>query len=110
MKRLDYQKLYTELGKKIAHHRTELGWTQDQLARAVRLGRTSIVNIEGGKQRPPLHLIWELADHLKVSIGDLLPDPSLVYSGLDTAALIQEAQKQASGSLDSIADFIKSID
>lgn len=110
MKKLDYQKLYSELGKKIAQHRLKRGWTQDRLAQAVRLGRTSIVNIEAGKQRPPLHLIWELADHLEATVEDLLPNASLVYSGRDTEALIQEAQKQSSGSLDSIADFIKSID
>lgn len=42
---------YRLLGAKIEHIRTALGWTQEELAEKVGLKRTSIVNIEAGRQR-----------------------------------------------------------
>jgi len=38
--------------------------------------RTSIVNIEAGRQRPPLHIIWKIAEELRTDVALLLPTRS----------------------------------
>jgi transcriptional regulator with XRE-family HTH domain len=50
-KKEDIQPIYRQFGSKIAALRTTLGLTQDELAKRVGLKRTSIVNIEAGRQR-----------------------------------------------------------
>lgn len=42
---------YRMFGAKVEQLRTALGWTQAELAEKVGLARTSIVNIERGRQR-----------------------------------------------------------
>lgn len=53
--------VYRLLGAKIEVVRTTLGWTQLELAQKVGLTRTSIVNIEAGRQRILLHDVDKLA-------------------------------------------------
>ena len=48
--------------------------SQESLAGFLSMNRSSIVNIEKGRQRPPLHLIWELSEILKVNIHDIIPE------------------------------------
>lgn len=43
------------------HLRTTLGWTQEDLAKKIGLTRTSVVNIEAGRQRVLLHDIEKIA-------------------------------------------------
>ena len=65
--------LYIELGKKIKNARgTRL--SQADLAKASSLSRTSITNIEKGRQHLPLHTLYTIANALEISIGDLLPN------------------------------------
>ncbi len=45
------QLCYRQFGLRVEQLRGALGWTQEELAKKVGLERTSIVNIEGGKQR-----------------------------------------------------------
>jgi DNA-binding XRE family transcriptional regulator len=53
--------VYRLLGAKIEQTRTMLGWTQDDLAKKVKLTRTSIANIEAGNQRLLFHDIEKFA-------------------------------------------------
>lgn len=53
--------VYRLLGAKIEQTRTMLGWTQAELAKKVGLTRTSICNIEAGRQRMPLHYVEKFA-------------------------------------------------
>ena len=53
--------VYRLLDAKIEVVRTTLGWTQLELAQKVGLTRTSIVNIEAGRQRILLHDVDKLA-------------------------------------------------
>jgi transcriptional regulator with XRE-family HTH domain len=52
---VEVEACYRFIGAKIQQIRMSLGWSQEELAQKVTLDRTSIVNIEGGKQRIPLH-------------------------------------------------------
>lgn len=56
-------------GQHIYHLRMKLGIPQDELARRMGLARTSIVNIEAGKQLPPLTSLPEYAKALETTIN-----------------------------------------
>src|SRR5688572_1225429 len=69
----DVDKFYLDLGEAIKNQRTHKGYSQEDLAKFLTLTRTSIVNIEKGRQRPPLHTLYDLASFLDVQITDLFP-------------------------------------
>lgn len=46
---------------------------QETLARHLNLSRTTIINIEKGRQRLSLEHAWLAAQVLKISVDDLLP-------------------------------------
>jgi len=69
--------IYPEIGRRLLEIRKGK-YTQEQLAealavRGVQLKRASIANIENGKQRVMLHILYEIAELLKVDISKLLP-------------------------------------
>jgi transcriptional regulator with XRE-family HTH domain len=47
--------------------------SQAALAKAVGLSRTSITNIEQGRQPVNIHTLYAMADILGIEVGDLLP-------------------------------------
>jgi transcriptional regulator with XRE-family HTH domain len=65
--------LYQETGRLIRIARESKGMTQGRLAVAVGLSRTSLTNIEKGRQKFLLHTIYDLAAALDVEVHDLLP-------------------------------------
>lgn len=66
-------KFYLALGNNIKKFRSKRDYSQDDLARFLGMTRTSVVNIEKGRQRPPIHVLFEIAGFLNVAIGDLFP-------------------------------------
>src|SRR5262245_47688238 len=88
--------LYQLVGDKIRKERE--GQTprksQSKLAKELGLSRTSIVNIEAGRQHASLHVLWQIADKLNVELSQLLPTPAEYAAGkeplkLDAAFLAQ---------------------
>ena len=71
----DFDDLYRELGRKIRQARERQGQKLSQAALAQRLGisRASMVNIEAGRQRAPLHLLWQIAELLGSDLTLLIP-------------------------------------
>ncbi len=65
--------IYSQLGEIIRTKREMSGFTQDDLAARVGLTRTSITNIEKGRQRIQLHTLYAIADVVKASPCELLP-------------------------------------
>lgn len=65
--------LYQHIGSVIRKRREMLGMTQAQLATSVGLLRTSIVNLEAGNQRIPLHTLYPLCAVLGIDVIDALP-------------------------------------
>ncbi len=61
------------LGKRIRQAREAAGVKQDQLAQAVGLSRTSITNIERGRQGVQAYLLARIADVLGKPPSELLP-------------------------------------
>ncbi len=66
------------VGKGIRERRTKLKWTQDVLADAIGMNRTSVVNIETGKQAVTLGTLYRVAHALGLDPWDLLPTMSEV--------------------------------
>ena len=64
--------LYAGIGKRIQDLRIARGLTQSQLATAISLSRTSITNIENGRQKVLVHTLVEIASALDVRVGDIL--------------------------------------
>lgn len=65
--------LYVEIGDRVRRARKHRGWSQLDLARAVDLTRSSIANLEAGRQRPPVHIALLVAQALDVPVDELLP-------------------------------------
>lgn len=69
--------VYEELGQRIRARREERGLSQAKFAGRVDLTRTSISNIENGRQHLPLHSLYRFADILECRPHDLLPELDL---------------------------------
>jgi transcriptional regulator with XRE-family HTH domain len=70
---LEEERFHNQLGRIIRTRREQLGLTQDQIAEALSLSRTSIVNIEKGRQRVIAYQLVRLATALRCEVVDLLP-------------------------------------
>jgi transcriptional regulator with XRE-family HTH domain len=66
------KQFYIALGRRIAEAR-QPRMTQDDLALAVSLSRTSIINIEKGRQQVLVHTLVRISRALGVSPDKLLP-------------------------------------
>lgn len=81
--------LYSFVGKRIRTVREEKGMSQEELAKLLSLGRTSITNIERGKQRILLHSLYEIAAVLGTEVKELIPagsdlkSDSIAVAGMD---------------------------
>ena len=69
--------LYEVFGRLVHKHRKSGKdvMTQDRLGKLVGLSRTSITNIEKGRQHVSLHQLYRIADALGVTPDILLPPP-----------------------------------
>lgn len=64
--------VYQQLGLRIRKLRTEARMTQEELGHATSLTRTSITNIEKGRQPVQVHLLLQIADVLGTRASILL--------------------------------------
>ena len=70
-----------EVGLRLQRARKDRGITQAQLARKIGLPRPSYANIESGRQRIPLDVVWRAAVALGLSMTALVPEPVPRRSG-----------------------------
>jgi transcriptional regulator with XRE-family HTH domain len=68
----DNRKFYAAVGGRIAKARTGR-MTQEVLAAKTSLTRTSIINIEKGRQQILVHTLVDIAQALQIPITDLVP-------------------------------------
>jgi transcriptional regulator with XRE-family HTH domain len=91
--------VYARFGHDLRRLRRQRKLSQADLARLVnptadRLSRSSIANIETGKQRVALHLFLELARALKVDPQDLLPnEPAEIPTIVERAANLTQPEQ-----------------
>ena len=64
-----------EVGLRLQLARKRRGITQAQLAEKIGLPRPSYANLESGRQRIPIDVVWRVAVALGVSIATLVPEP-----------------------------------
>ncbi len=69
--------LYKKLGQRIRKEREAAGLTQGDLADVISLSRTSITNIERGRQKIQVHTLYEIAAKLGIQVSVLLPPVDL---------------------------------
>jgi transcriptional regulator with XRE-family HTH domain len=93
-------RFYRTLGRAIKARREELGLTQAELGEHLRLSRTSITNIERGRQRLLIDQFCRVAEILKCQRDQLLADA------------LQEGPsgRKAKPILPSVRDFVESLD
>jgi transcriptional regulator with XRE-family HTH domain len=71
--RLPMTAMYREVGRLIRANRQKQKLSQSGLAARVGHTRTSITNIEAGRQRLPLDLLFSFANIFHVEVRELLP-------------------------------------
>jgi len=84
------ERFYKEFGRllRAARERTESKLTQHELAQIVGLSRTSITNIENGKQHISLQMLFVFANAVGLAPQQLLPDPS--FAAEDGGSLLNK--------------------
>ena len=86
---VDETLLYDLIGAALKHQRQQAALTQAQLAEAIGVLRTSITNMEAGRQRPPLHVLYALCLTLGVEVTEILPPTAAVlHSGTQQVATL----------------------
>lgn len=70
---VEQYRFYQMLGERIKAARHKAGLKQETFASFLQLSRASIVNIEKGRQHPPIYLLWVIAKVLNIEVIELLP-------------------------------------
>ena len=93
------EQLYREFGRALRARRKQAGLSQDDVAQRVGMSRTSITNIEQGRQHVSLHVLYDLAGAVGTTPGDLLPPNEVLAKGnselekkLDSVTLHEEGK------------------
>jgi transcriptional regulator with XRE-family HTH domain len=81
--------LYVQIGNNVREARKGSRLTQLDLANAVGMTRSSIANLEAGRQRIPVHLLVWIGEILGVSPRALLPDAS-AFDGMHVVPDVTE--------------------
>ncbi|WP_367391884.1 helix-turn-helix domain-containing protein [Lewinella sp. LCG006] len=68
-----HQVLYNWIGNEVSKLRRKKRLSQAKLAELTGLSRSSVSNIEKGRQQSPLHVLWQIAEVLGVPITDIIP-------------------------------------
>lgn len=71
------QIFYRQFGQLLAQVRQKQGISQEMLADELGLSRTSVTNIEKGRQPIQLHSLYLIARLLSVELKELLPSPQV---------------------------------
>lgn len=84
---MEAMEIYFQIGRKLKELREEYGLKQSQVAEKIGLTRSSIANIEQGRQKIQIDTLYELAYLYKVTVVDLLPELSNLAKFKDQESL-----------------------
>lgn len=102
----DEKVLYQKLGSVIRERRLALGMTQEELATASGVRRTSVTNIESGRQKPPLHVLYDICIALSIEVASVLPSNITVQRSPSTTFSINTKDVQVPPKT---AEFLKQL-
>src|ERR1700738_1833861 len=78
---------YHDVGIRLQIARKRKGLTQQELAAAVGVPRATYANVESGRQRASLDVIWKIAAVLRLPVDSLVPEPINAPSPSDPQGL-----------------------
>lgn len=81
-----------EIGKQIKARRAEFNLTQDELAKKLNVGRTTVANWEQGRNYPDIQTIVELSNILDISLDALLRPESAIVKEITRDTKIRKKQ------------------
>ena len=70
-------RFYRDVGGRVRTARVSKRLTQEDLASKLGLTRSSVANLEAGRQRVPLHVLVLISELLETPISELLPKRSI---------------------------------
>jgi transcriptional regulator with XRE-family HTH domain len=85
---IDKDEIYLKIGKKIRFLRKKNSLKQEVLSQRVGLTRSSISQIEAGKQAVSIHVLYGIGEVLNTKIYDLLPQEE--FDSYSTRRLIEK--------------------
>ena len=106
---IDVDRLHRSLGERIRGLREDAGDSQGDLADALGLSRTSVVNVEAGRQRPPLATLYRIAKRYHTDVPSLLPPLSDVDETEVEARLIEAAVGSEGRARDVLSSFVREV-
>jgi transcriptional regulator with XRE-family HTH domain len=65
--------LYAKIGENIREHRKDAKLKQENLAKMIGLNRSSVAQIESGKQAITIFTLYQLCEALNTRVVDILP-------------------------------------
>lgn len=90
MKLEQKEDVYVLIGQNIRNCRKHRSITQDVLANKAGISRASLVQIEAGKQRLPIHLLYALAEALGAPLQEIVVE--FPRDAPDTGARLLQAE------------------
>lgn len=113
---LNDELLYNMIGERIRAARMRREMSQAKLAAKLDLSRASIVNIEAGRQRAPVHVLWRIAEELGTEAALFIPSQAEYLDGdgpvrLDsqTIAQIEDAASDDPIARRGLTEFIQKV-
>lgn len=103
---IDAEKLYRTVGERLKRTRHQLEVTQSELAEAAGVLRTSVANLEAGRQRPPLHVLYRISTALGVEVTAILPTNEDVTESTETLVEVEGVTEPVPPRL---AEFLRSM-
>lgn len=85
----EVDRFYREFGRRLREERNRRGLSQEAVARSVGLTRTSVTNIEKGRQHVALHTAFVLAETLESDPHALLPEARELAEQRSLAPLLE---------------------
>jgi transcriptional regulator with XRE-family HTH domain len=100
---------YQDVGNLIRTFRKLKDINQESLAEQLGISRISLVNIENGKQRVPLHVLIEVTNILKIPLKEVIPSFEKADDTIDPSILnrINKEAGRSPGSEEKAIDFFK---
>lgn len=89
---------YLLLGKQLTAFRKAKDLSQAQVAKIIGMSRVSMVNIEKGRQTPPIHILWVLSKLYEVSLDELISLYQKSDASIEDRATLKQFEIQTSRS------------